>query len=309
MNATTETVAAPDGAKLFCHRWTPDAGMPIKAAVFVAHGMAEHAGRYERLARALCDAGYAVWAHDQRGHGRTADGPDRFGVIPGANGLDTLVEDLHAVNAALRAAVPGVPVFLVAHSMGSFVAQGYAQRHGGELDGMVLSGSNGSVGVLADVMRLIAGREARKHGREARRPSLDRLSFGRFNDAFKPNRTAFDWLSGDEAEVDKYIADPFCGALFPAGYFYDLAGYLKGIHRKSAVNLVPKDLPICLLAGEDDPVGGKKGIPKLEELYRRSGVADLTVKLYPGKRHEILNETNRDEVTADMLRWLDGRIR
>lgn len=308
MAETDAPVVAADGTRLQTRRWTPGGSVPVRGAVFVAHGMAEHSLRYRRLAEVLTGAGFAVWAHDQRGHGRTASSAEEFGVIADEKGLHLLAEDLHAVNAQLRAAYPGRPVFLIAHSMGSFVAQGYVQRYGAEIDGVILSGSNGSVGVLADLMALVAGREARRHGRTARRPVLDKLSFGRFNDAFRPNRTPFDWLSGDDAEVDAYIADPLCGALFPAGYFYDLARFLKEIHRKASVDRVPANLPICLMSGAEDPVGGKKGIQNLERLYRSRGIRNLTVRLYPGKRHEILNETNRDEVMAEMLQWLEGRL-
>ncbi len=309
MTTKDELVRTPDGQDLFCYQWLPDAGTVLKGSVLVLHGMADHAARFFRLGSALCAAGYAVYAHDQRGHGRTAGSTNKIGIIADSDGLDVLVEDAHLIVQKLKSDFPGLPVFLFAHSMGSFVAQGYAQKYGNGIAGMVLSGSNGSIGIMADLARIIAKGEVRKHGRDERSEKLNALSFGSFNNAFKPNRTAFDWLTSVDDEVDKYIRDPYCGDVFPAGFFYDLAGFLKRIHQKANLFRVPENLPIALFAGEIDPVGGKKGVGKLYREYRGRGITDLSMKLYPGARHEILNEKNHEVVEQDIVRWIEQHTR
>ncbi|HPX48458.1 MAG TPA: alpha/beta fold hydrolase, partial [Treponemataceae bacterium] len=173
MTTKDELVRTPDGHDLFCYQWLPDAGTVLKGSVLVLHGMADHAARFFRLGSALCAAGYAVYAHDQRGHGRTAGSTNKIGIIADSDGLDVLVEDAHLIVKKLKSDFPGLPVFLFAHSMGSFVAQGYAQKYGNGIAGMVLSGSNGSIGIMADLARIIAKGEVRKHGRDERSEKLN----------------------------------------------------------------------------------------------------------------------------------------
>lgn len=309
MTTKDALVRTPDGKDLFCYQWLPDEGTAVKGSVLVLHGMADHAARFARLGAALCAAGYAVYAHDQRGHGRTAGSTNKIGIVADSDGLDVLVEDARLMIQRLKSDFPGVPAFLFAHSMGSFVAQGFVQKYGSEIAGLALSGSNGSIGIMAPLARMIAKGEIRKHGRDERSEKLNTLSFGSFNNAFKPNRTAFDWLSSVDAEVDKYIQDPYCGDVFPAGFFYDLAGFLNRIHQKKNLERVPKDLPIALFAGEIDPVGGKRGVGKLYGEYRGCGIKDLSMKLYPDARHEILNEKNHEEVEQDIVGWIAAHTR
>jgi len=294
-----------DGYTLRGYYWSPDKGK-VKAVVQIVHGMAEQASRYARFAEALCQNGYAAYAYDQRGHGRTAGAPEKTGVLAERDSLNVLVSDAFALTTTIRKEHPGLPVFMFAHSMGSFVAQGFIQQHSQAVDALVLSGSNGKQGPIVHIGKMVAAAEIRKNGREFRSAKLDQLSFGSFNKAFRPNRTAFDWLSRDEAEVDKYVNDPYCGQLFSAGYFYDLVCYLIQVHQAQNLKRVSTKLPVLLIAGEEDPVGNKgKGVRRLYECYRSLGLSDLAIKLYPGARHEVLNETNRDEVTSDVITWLD----
>lgn len=302
-----ERIRSGDGTELYCSQWIPAADTPVKGCALVLHGMADHAARFSSLAAALSEAGYAVYAYDQRGHGRTAGSDEAIGIIADSDGMDLLVEDARLMISKLREDFGAVPVFLIAHSMGSFVAQGFAQRYGDSISGMVLSGSNGSIGVMADLAKLVAKNEIKKHGRNRRSEKLNTLSFGSFNNRFRPNRTAFDWLSSVDAEVDKYVGDPWCGGVFTAGFFYDLADFLKRIHQKRNLEKVPANLPIALFSGDVDPVGGRKGAGKLYREYKKRGVADLSLKLYPNARHEILNEKNREEVEQDILGWISAR--
>ncbi len=308
----TLTVRAPDGTEIVCLRWQPASG--AKAALLIAHGLAEHAARYERLAERLVAAGYAVYAPDHRGHGRTAEkaeqdtGVKAFGVFAEDDGWRTVLEDLHAVSQLIHAEHPTAPLFLLGHSMGSFLARSYAIKYGEELTGLLLSGTGADPGPLGLVGRLVCGVEGRVRGRGAKSPLMDKLTFGQFNSKFKPNRTAYDWLSRDGAEVDKYVADPWCGQISSAGLFSDLLFGVAAVNGDANVAKVPKDLPVLLLSGELDPVGGAKAAAQVAEQYRRAGLVDVSVTIYPQARHEIFNETNRDKVYEDVVGWLDSRL-
>ncbi|MEI2774700.1 MAG: alpha/beta hydrolase [Tetrasphaera sp.] len=307
MQSETFTTMAADGTPLHTFRWVPQ--RQAKAIVQIAHGMAEHAARYERFAAALTAAGYAVYANDHRGHGGTHPVGRGHGYFADRDGFATVVDDMRAVTEVARAENPDLPVFLFGHSMGSFLARAYAARFGSELAGLVLSGTAGDQGVLGKVGLGLALAEARVRGRHHVSPLLDSMSFGQYGKAFKPTRTKFDWLSRDEAEVDKYVADPLCGNVFTAGFFVDLIRGLNHIHDPATTAKVPADLPIHLMAGSMDPVGAQtKGVDQVAAQYRKAGVAQVTTRYYLGGRHELLNETNRDEVTADLIGWLDAHL-
>lgn len=307
MTSETTTVTATDGIALHTYRWEPDA--PPKAVVQIAHGMAEHAGRYERFGRALNEAGYAVYADDHRGHGRTNPVGSGHGYFADEDGFGTAVEDLHALSERIRSDHPTLPLFLFGHSMGSFLARAYAARHGDDLAGLILSGTAGSQGLLGKAGVAIAALEIKVRGRTARSPLMDTLTFGQYNRAFSPTRTKFDWLSRDPVEVDAYVSDPQCGNVFTTGFFADLLGGLEDINNKATIADVPTSLPIALIAGSLDPVSnGGKGVLQVAEQYRAAGVEDVSLHLYVGARHEVLNETNRDEVTADVIAWLDSHL-
>jgi alpha-beta hydrolase superfamily lysophospholipase len=304
MQSSTFTLVAPDGTPLFVNRWLPDS--QPKAVVQLAHGMAEHSTRYARFAQRLTAAGYAVYAADHRGHGQTEGTRGYFGE---QEGWQAVIDDLHAVTERAGEEQPGLPVFLVGHSMGSFLARGYAAQFGTELAGLVLTGTAGSAGPLGSAGVLVATTQARLRGHEHASGLMDKLTFGQYNAAFKPTRTDFDWLSRDPAEVDAYIADPDCGFVFTAGGFVDLLKGLAAVNSDRLVSRVPKDLPIHLASGDADPVGNKgKGVHEVADQLRRHGVSDVTVTLWPGARHEILNETNRDEVETEIVDWLDAHL-
>jgi alpha-beta hydrolase superfamily lysophospholipase len=318
MQASTFTLATPDGIQLHVHRWLPDGAdgsggspspAPVKAVVQVAHGMAEHSARYARFAERLTAAGYAVYANDHRGHGDTARTPADAGYLADHNGFSAVVDDLRLVGDHARAEHPGRPFFLFGHSMGSFLSRAYAARYGTDLDGLVLSGTAGDPGVLGQVGRALAIAQGRLRGRRHTSGLMDQLTFGQYGAAFKPNRTKFDWLSRDEAEVDLYVADEQCGNVFTSGFFADLLGGLADINTDRTASRVPKDLPIYLVSGSMDPVGNMtKGVQQVAEQYRRVGVAEVTTRFWPEGRHEVLNETNRDEVMADFVAWFDAHL-
>jgi len=306
MQSTTTTVTASDGTGLHTHRWLPEG--PPRAVVQVAHGMAEHSARYARLAEALTAAGFAVYASDHRGHGSTASAADH-GYFADHDGWDTVVADLRAVTDFAREENPGLPVFLVGASMGSFISRSYVIENSRDLAGLVLVGTSGDPGLLGRGGLLLARAEARVRGRRHVAPMLDSLSFGKFNAAFKPNRTDFDWLSRDEAEVDKYVADPLCGRTFTAGFFVDMVGGLLKVNDRRQVARVRRDLPVLIVSGGRCQVGAEgEGPREVTEQYESAGLVDVTCRLYPEARHELFNETNRDEVTADVVQWLDAHL-
>lgn len=307
MHASTYTLAAADAVSLFVYRWLP--GAPPKAAIQIAHGLAEHAGRYARLATALTAAGYAVYANDHRGHGRTARRPQDLGFFAESNGWRKCLDDLGAVRQRIAADHPGVPIVLVGHSMGSFLAQQVISEQGEALAGAVLSASNGKPPPLAAAGRLLARIERWRLGQHGRSALLHALAFGAFNKPFAPARTPSDWLSRDAAEVDKYVADPLCGFQSSIQLWIDLLDALGDIADPVRQARIPKRLPILVIAGGKDPVSANtKGLEQLLAAYRAAGLERVTHRFYPEARHELFNEVNRDEVTRDLVAWLDGTV-
>lgn len=219
MRADPFRLKADDGVEIFVHRWLPD-GDP-KAVVQIAHGLAEHAGRYERVAEALTGAGYAVYANDHRGHGQTAK-PGELGFFAAREGWAKCLGDLWSLNRRIATDLPGKPIVFLGHSMGSFMGQQFAAEHSDALAGCILSGSNGAPPAIAGAGRLIARFERLRLGQQGRSQLLQKMMFGEFNRRFEPARTAFDWLSRDPSEVDRYIADPLCGFPFTTQLAIDL---------------------------------------------------------------------------------------
>lgn len=299
-------ISAEDGARIFVHCWLPAAP---KAAVQIVHGLAEHAGRYRRLAEALNAAGYAVYAGDLRGHGRTATDPGELGLLAERGGWRKCLDDLWRVNRRMAQDHPGVPVFLAGHSMGSTLAMQFISEHGEAIAGAALSGASGKPTALASAGRLITRLERLRLGRRGRSKLVQSLSFDAFNKRFEPARTRFDWLSRDPAEVDKYVADPLCG--FPASVqlWIDLLdGWTRAASAES-YRRIPKNLPIYFISGTHDPVSA--GTLMLELLLKEWRAAGLNVehRFYPEARHELFNETNREEVTRGLVEWLENAVR
>lgn len=288
-------------------RW--DVASP-RALVHVVHGMAEYGRRYARVAAALNAAGFAVWAHDHRGHGdhMSRDGTRRPGHF-GDDGWDGLVRDTQEASRQCQASAPGTPLLLLAHSMGSFVAQAVLTRSGGEYAGVVLCGSNGPPGALERAGVLLARLEARLRGETTPSQWVQQAAFRQYNAVFAPTRTDADWLSRDPAEVDAYVADPLCGFPLTAGAWRDFLVGKSGLGDQTLLRRIPPALPLRLIAGDRDPVGEQgAGVRRLLDTYRRAGLTRVSMQLYPDARHELLNESNRDEVTRDVIAWMDEVI-
>ncbi len=292
---------AGDGARLLGRRWLPE-GRP-RAIVQIAHGLAEHSARYARLAGALNAAGYGVYANDHRGHG-PASAPADLGHFADADGWAKCVGDLWTFNQLIAAEQPGAPIVFLGHSLGSFLGRQFLAEHSDALAGAAYSGSNGKPPPIAALGRLIARAERLRLGKRGKSRVIFQMWFGDFNKPFKPARTEFDWLSRDPAEVDAYVADPLCGFPFTNQLAIDVLDALPALLSPDSLAPIRNDLPIYVFSGERDPVGSN--IQGLIDALKGAGLARLTTRIYPGARHETLNETNRDEVLADLIAWLDG---
>jgi alpha-beta hydrolase superfamily lysophospholipase len=305
MNAETLYLTASDDQRIAIHRWLPEE--PPRGLILISHGMAEYAMRYDRFAEAAVGDGYAVFAPDHRGHGETAGSLSKLGYLADENGFTRVMEDLHEITLEMKKQFPNLPIVLLGHSFGSFVSQLYIETFGDLLSGCVLSGTRGPDPFQVVGAQIVAAIVGFFCGRKKVSPFLSQLSFGSNNDRITDPQSPNAWLSRDEAEVEKYDASPWAGFTCTVGFFQDLTKGLSAIHNKQNLRNIPKALPIYVVWGSDDPVGGYgKTVSRLVDLYAGLGVQDLTFKVYQGCRHEILNETNRDEVSADILAWIAG---
>ncbi len=292
-----------DGTILHVSGWAVEAP---KAVVQVLHGMAEYGSRYARLAAALAASGYTTYAHDHRGHGKSIPDVSPPGHMADHDSWNRIVEDTHGVNREIARRHPALPIIVLGHSMGSFVLQQLLFEHPIDMVAAALSGSNGKPPAIAAVGKLVARIERARVGRRLPSPIIQRLTFGGYNRAFAPTRTEFDWLSRDPDEVDAYIADPLMGFAVSTQTWLDMLNALDRIADPKNTAKVPKGLPLYLFAGDQDPVGDKgRGMKRLHDAYKRAGIVDVRLKLYPDGRHEMLNETNRQEVMADFIAWCD----
>ncbi|HEY5187174.1 MAG TPA: alpha/beta hydrolase [Actinomycetes bacterium] len=276
------------GVTVAAYRWDPE-GEP-RAAAQLTHGMGEHALRYADLAHALNARGYVVYAQDHRGHGRTAGSVEALGQV-GAQGWLEIVNDIERLRQQVRSAHPTAPLALIGHSMGSFAVQQYLLDHSADVQAAVLTGT-AAIDLLEPALDLDAP-----------------IDLSMFNAPFAPARTDYDWLSRDEEQVDRYVDDPYCG------FGLDLEGgrqmfvSAREVADGSRLEGMRKDLPVYIAVGEHDPVNGALALVRaLVDRYQRAGLSDVTLRIYPGARHEVFNETNRDEIVADLLTWLSEKL-
>jgi alpha-beta hydrolase superfamily lysophospholipase len=303
MTATSFELERCDGKRMHCLRWSPDGA--VRGVVQIAHGMAEYAARYDGVARALVDAGYAVYAGDHRGHGGSVREDADLGRL-GPAGWKGVLCDLHVLSDTIRATHPAQPLFLLGHSWGSMLGQAYAQQWGSELKGLILSGSNGADPLVAPGV-LLARLVVACRGADRQAVLLDKLSVGSLNKAFEPGATGKEWLSRDPEEVRRYVDDPRCGFPCPNSFFLELLRLLHATWKRSAEARIPRDLPVLTITGTADPVSrGGRGIRALAARYRGLGLADVTERYYESARHEVFNDPARDEAIRDLIVWLDA---
>lgn len=279
--------------------WLPEG--EVRAVLQIAHGVSEYAGRYEPLAEFFTEHGYAVAANDHLGHGQS--------MTPGApaahfTSADTVVDDLYTLRNLEGKKFPGRSCFLLGHSMGSYLTRSYLIRYPGTLTGAVVMGT-GQMSLL-DIAycSLVARRDAAKYGWEHTSPAVNRLSFSKYNKIFKPTRTDYDWLSADTDNVDRYIADPLCGADASLALCRETLRLMRAMQKTENLRRMNLSTPVLFLSGAMDPVGGcGKEVTRAFNSFRKAGVREVRMKLYPGARHEILNDVCRQEVYDDLLAW------
>ena len=296
------SLSASDGVDVHYYHWLPEGD--VAATIHIAHGMGEHAARYDAVAQRLTQAGYAVYADDHRGHGLTCT-PEQLGDL-GTDGWNRVIEDALEINAHMSAQHPGVPRVLLGHSMGAMLAQQFIARHGDTLDAVVISGSPGfSSPFQLWLSHTIARFERWRLGPEATSEFLAQTIFGDSNKPFDaPGATGFEWLSRDAEQVHKYADDDMCGFVLRTGGLCDLFAGAREARRSATISKIPQDLPVYVFSGSADPVHGEG--KNLQSLLARYGahIKRLDHKLYPDGRHEMFNEVNRDEVINDLIDWL-----
>lgn len=286
--------------------WRPE-GRP-RAVVQIVHGVAEHVGRYDQAARFLASHGFLVCGGDHLGHGRTvSDG--QYGYFAPKGGWDLVVRDVRRLRELEGEQYPGLPYFLLGHSMGSFLTRTYLIRWPGTVDGAILSGTGQEPAPLVAFGRAASEALCALRGPRYVSALIYQLSLGAYNRKFRPNRTTGDWLSRDPVMVDEGLRDPLCSFRPTVSMFRDMMTGLQFIGQERNVKKMDPSTPVYFFSGEQDPVGSMgKGVKKVAGLFRRAGCRDVTVKLYSGGRHEMLHETNRQEVLADLLSWLEGHM-
>jgi len=295
-------ITGTDGHNIPMYAWLPDSS-PL-CVLHIAHGMAEYAERYETIAAIMVKKGIAVFAHDERAHGKAVASISNLGVAE-ENWFYKQVDDMRIIMQYHKTNWPQQKLFLLGHSMGSFICQRFFQLHGNNIDGLILSATNGKKDPLMDMGISLAWLQIKIWGSSYKSKLINKLSFGKFNDAFKPNRTAFDWLSRDAKEVDAYINDPQCGFVCNATFFYSFFKGIKDAFKKENINSIPAHIPVYAFSGDKDPVGlAGKGFLQLINNWKAARVADISYKLYSEGRHEMMNETNRQEVLEDLVYWL-----
>ena len=298
-------LSASDGHDVACYSWVPT---NPKALVQIAHGMGEHARRYDWVARQLIAEGYAVYANDHRGHGETS-GPV-LGYM-GADGWNRALADMYELGQLARGKHEGLKLILLGHSMGSMLSQQYITRYGCSIDALVLSGSPGfRESKLAFIGHMMMKFERWRHGPDGASELMQDVIFRKSNTAFdSPGATGFEWLSRDHEEVAIYIADEQCGFVLSPGSLIEMYEGSAISQVKPSLLKIPQNLPIYIFSGSQDPVhGGQADLDRLVDAYRKCGLAQITYKLYPGGRHEMFNETNKDEVLSELVLWLEEQL-
>jgi alpha-beta hydrolase superfamily lysophospholipase len=297
--------SAPDDQQIFCHRWPVN---KPKAIVQIVHGGAEHGGRYSGLAKALNEQGFVVYAEDHRGHGRTGEINTKLGDMGEANAFERVCDDVLALGQRAQTENPGIPLVILGHSLGSLITQRILLQHSELYAAAVLSGSPDITSIAAGAELVHA--EIDRVGRDEVSKVLDAGTVEGFAAAFPDAKTPFDWLSRDPGQVQLYANDPWCGYSLCAGVWQDLIAAMLVTTEISAVAAaMRKDLPLYILSGSDDPVHNNwTAIDRLVDNYRQCGLDDITMQKYQGGRHEMFNETNRDEVITDLLQWLDTKL-
>lgn len=288
-------------------RYLPE--VEVKAILQIAHGMVEFIDRYEGFAEYLCNLGYVVVGNDHLGHGKSVTSKDNWGYFADDNGYNIVLEDMYTLNKITKDLYPNKPYFLLGHSMGSFFARYYLCKYGNELDGAIIMGTG-----QQNALTLTAGIQtcrtfARFKGWHYRSLVVNNMALGSYNKKWEPSKTHCEWLTKDNSIVEWYSKEPRCQFVFTLNGYINLFSLMNEIIQKTNLNKMPKELPVLLVSGNDDPVGNFGKAPKLVyDSFVEVGMKNVDLKLYPNDRHEILNETDKLDVYQDLYHWLESKI-
>lgn len=296
-------------SKLHAVRYVPDEGTKIRCVVQIVHGMAEYIERYEEFAEFLTDRGCVVTGDDHLGHGNSVSKAGKYGYFCEQDPATVLVRDEHRLKKTTQALYPDVPYIIMGHSMGSFITRNYMFRYGTGISAAIIMGTGMQPPALLKVSKAVAHIQMAFCGPKHVSGLIDKLAFGSYNKQIENPATSFDWLSRDGERVAKYMADPLCGFVFTANGFLTLFELIDRLNRRENLERIPGTLPVFMVSGDADPVGDYgRGVQKAYESLRDAGVENISLKLYKGGRHELLNETNRDEVMQDIFRWIEETV-
>lgn len=308
MNKSEFYIPSTDGShKLRCVEWTPD-GAP-RAVLQISHGMVEHLERYDRFAAFLNEAGIVVVGNEHLGHGKSVSGEEDYGYFAENEPSKTVVDDLHELTVRMKEKYKGISYFVLGHSMGSFLLRRYLMTYGDKVDGAIILGTGHTTAPVLFFARNFSAFVGKLRGQRYRSALCDKLCFDSYNKKIKKSRTSKDWLTKDEAIVDEYLKDPMCSFIFTMNGYKTLFSTITFMQKEENINRIPKELPILLAAGEQDPVGNYgKGVKQVYQKYKSKQIQDIELKLYKDDRHELINELDYQVVYQDILSWIEKRI-
>ena len=288
--------------------WKPEG--EVRAVLQICHGMVEYIKRYDEFAQFLCEKGFYVVGNDHLGHGKSVQSKSEYGFFEKKYGNACVLGDIHTLRQRTVKKYPEMPYFMLGHSMGSSLLRQYIQMYGNGLSGVVLMGvvtdhRRSSLLFVKQLCRLMAA----VRGWHYRSRMVDELVTGSFNKKFKPSVTRADWITSDKEHLDAYVTDPLCSFMFTVNAYYSMMAGMLGMQKKENISMIPKSLPVLFVSGAEDPVGTfGKGVRKVCEIYKSAGLRDVSLKLYEGDRHEILNETNREQVYQELYEWFEEKL-
>lgn len=293
--------------KIHAIEWIPEG--EIRAILQISHGMVEFIDRYDRFARYLNQYGIYVVGNDHLGHGASVVDDEKHGFFKQPDGNECVIKDLHRLRHITSKKYPELPYFMMGHSMGSFLIRQYMMVHGEGLSGVIVMGTGTQPEAVLKTGKMVCKMIASSKGWEYRSKFVDNLAFGGYNKKFEPARTPQDWLTKDEKIIDAYMNHPWCTFMFTLNGYYQLFRTIQFVQKKANINRIPKNLPVLITSGEDDPVGNfGKGVRTVYDSYKAAGIRNLQIKLYETDRHEILNEMDYETVFEDLKNWLEALL-
>ena len=287
--------------------WRPETD--VKAVLQICHGMVEYIDRYNDFAQYLAERGVCVVGHDHLGHGKSVQSEEYLGFFHESHGNKYVITDIHRLRRMTEKDYAGVPYFMMGHSMGSFLLRQYLTMRAEGLAGAIIMGTGYMPHGLLAAGQMVCRTIAAVKGWQYRSEFMNQLGMGGYNKQFEPSESTKDWITSDEEMRKKYEADPLCSFTFTVNGYYQMFEGMKVLTKKNAMDKIPGSLPVLFVSGAEDPVGSNgEGVARVFRKYERAGIQDVKMKLYPQSRHEILNESNREQVYEDLYQWMDDRI-